>query len=295
MPSNKFLACALAAALFGCQKDSRPAGNAGNNDELSKRVKALEDINTKNAEAMAFLTQVHGQQKQQQEQQNAQREATTPAPDAVFAIDVTGDPFDGPADAPVTLVKAYDFACPYCEMATAPLEQLVKDYKGKLRVVYKNFVVHPQVATPAHLASCAAWEQKKFMEFKDAFWEKGYGAYRASRDESKMKEENILAIAKDLGVNLDKFKADMNGEKCKKLIDSDMAELTKFGTNATPSFYINGQPYQKGLEVSAFKEVIDAKLKEVEASGIAGKDFYQQVVIGKGEKKFRSAKDPKPS
>ena len=79
------------------------------------------------------------------------------------------------------------------------------------------------------------------------------------------------------------------------LIDRDQEELTKFGTNATPSFYINGQPYQQGLEVSSFKRVIDAKLKEVEASGVPADQYYQKVVIEKGEKKFRSIKDKKPS
>jgi protein-disulfide isomerase len=311
MPRDKVLLFSLVAVMAAgaaCQdartstfqapagaEPSRGGAAAAPSGDLADRVRRLEEENTKNAEAMAFLNKVYGQQKQQEEQQRAQREATTPAPDAMFAIDVTGDPFDGPADAPVTLVKAYDFACPYCQIASEPLRQLVKDYNGKLRVVYKNFVVHPQVATPAHLAGCAAQEQQKYMPFKEAFWEKGYAAYRDTRDQSKMGEDNILAIAQGVGLNMDKFKADMKGEKCKKLLDADMAELSKFGTNATPSFYINGQPYQNGIELGAFKSVIDQKLKEVESSGVAGKDYYQKVVMAKGEKKFRGMKEPKPS
>jgi protein-disulfide isomerase len=312
---NKLLAysliAALAASASACEPSREPkfqfdpaktrteAGIRGTSTEggvesgdLDSRVAKLEAENAKNAEALAFLNQVYGQQKQQREAQ----EASVAAPDAMFAIDVSGDPFDGPADAPVTLVKAYDFACPYCAMASAPLKQLVKDYGGKLRVVYMNFVVHPDTATNAHLASCAAWEQKKFMEFKDAFWEKGFNAYKATRDVSKMAEANILEIAKGIGgVDIAKFTADMKGDKCKQLIQRDMAELSKFGTNATPAFYINGQPYSQGLEVAAFKGVIDQKLKEVESSGVPGNQYYQKVVMEKGEKKFRSIKDKKPS
>lgn len=303
---NKLLAysliAALAASATACQDTREPkykfdpvtaesGGASSGGGDLASRVKRLEEENAKNAEAMAFLNQVFAQQKQQREAQ----EATVPAPDAVFAIDVTGDPYDGPAGAAVTLVKAYDFACPYCQMANDPMKQLVKEYNGKLRVIYKNFVVHPDTATNAHLASCAAWEQKKFMEFKDAFWEKGFGAYRSTRDPSKMGEENIVAIAKELGMDVNKFTADMKGEKCKKLVDGDMAELSKFGTNATPAFYINGQPYSAGLDVANFKKVIDEKLKEAEASGVPADQYYQKVVMEKGEKKFRSIKDKKPT
>lgn len=307
---NKLLAysliAALAASASACEDSREPkfqfdpvktraeagASTGAESGDLASRVRKLEEENAKNAEAMAFLNQVFSQQKAQRDAQ----EAKQPAPDAMFAIDVANDPFDGPATAPVTLVKAYDFACPYCQMANDPVKQLVKDYGGKLRVVYKNFVVHPDTATNAHLASCAAWEQKKFMEFKDAFWEKGYNAYRSSRDPSKMSEGNIMEIAKAIpGLDMTKFAADMKGEKCKKLVENDMAELTKFGTNATPSFYINGQPYSQGLDVQAFKGVIDQKLKEVESSGYTGSNYYQDVVMAKGEKKFRSIKDKKPT
>ena len=44
----------------------------------------------------------------------------------------------------------------------------MKEYDGKVRVVYKNMVVHPQVVTKAHLAGCAAGKQGKFVEFKNA-------------------------------------------------------------------------------------------------------------------------------
>jgi hypothetical protein len=39
-----------------------------------------------------------------------------------------------------------------------------------VKVVAKHFVVHPQLATDAALASCAANEQGKFAAFEHELW-----------------------------------------------------------------------------------------------------------------------------
>lgn len=171
----------------------------------------------------------------------------------------------------------------------------MKEYNGQLRVVYKNFVVHPDTAMDAHLAACAAQAQNKFMEFKEAFWVKGFGEYRNTRDPSKMAEPALLEIARGLGLNADKLKADMRGSTCQERVKSDQDELNRFGVGGTPAFFINGKPYRGGPDASQFKAAIDAALKQVQGSGVAAKDYYQKEVLEKGEKKFRSIKDPKPS
>ncbi len=132
------------------------------------------------------------------------------------------------------------------------------------------------------------------MEFKAAFWEKGYNEYRKTRDASVMAEPALLKIAGDLGLDVAKLKTDMRGQTCTELMKSDMAELNKFGVGGTPSFFINGKPYRGGIDSAGFKAAVDEAAKVVESSGVPAKDYYQKVVIEKGEKKFRSIKDPKP-
>src|SRR5438067_12444720 len=63
-----------------------------------------------------------------------------PEPDRskTYSVPVDGDAFDGPADAKVTLVKAYDYACPYCEKVRDTMTELRKKYGNDLRVVYKQ-------------------------------------------------------------------------------------------------------------------------------------------------------------
>jgi protein-disulfide isomerase len=164
-----------------------------------------------------------------------------------------------------------------------------------VRVVFKNMVVHPQVVTDAHRAGCAAAKQQKFVAFKNAFWEKAFLPYQSARDPSKLGLENIMAIAKDLGLDTAKLKADMESPDCQAQIAKDMEELAKFHVNATPTFFINGKHVGGALSKEAFKPIIDERLKVAESTGVPGAEYYEKEVMGKGEKQFRSKVDPKPN
>jgi predicted DsbA family dithiol-disulfide isomerase len=161
-----------------------------------------------------------------------------------------------------------------------------------VRVVFKNMVVHPPVMD-AHKAGCAAAKQGKFVAFKNAFWEKAFGPYAASHDPSKLGVDNVMAIAKDIGLDTAKLKADMEGPECKAQVEGDMAELRKFHVGGTPFFFINGKTLNGAMPKEAFKQVIDDRLKVAEASGVPGASYYEKEVMGKGEKQFRSKADPK--
>jgi protein-disulfide isomerase len=266
---------------------------------VEQQLVRLQDAHDRNAEVLELLNRELAQQKAQQAQQQAQRDRDDPAPDAMFAVsvadDVKGGQVDGPATAPVTIVKAFDFACPYCQRVSGMMEELVKDYSGKVRVVYANMLIHPP-ARPAHLASCAAAKQGKYMQFKDAFWDKGFGPYAASQgqDQAALGEPNILTIAKGVGLDTDKLKTDMSSPECAQRLQNDMAEMQKFHVNATPTFFINGRHVNDARTKDDFKKLIDEELKRVEGSGVSGGDYYEKVVIAKGEKQFRSKMDPKP-
>jgi protein-disulfide isomerase len=172
---------------------------------------------------------------------------------------------------------------------------MVKQYEGKVRVVYKNMIVHDFVAK-GHLGGCAASKQGKFNEYRHAWWEKAWGAYAQSRgDKSKLGDEAIDAIATDLKLDMAKFKADIASPECNQRIQQDVAELQKWHVNSTPSFFINGQHFSWDGDPHSFKTAIDEKIAAVESSGVKCADYYDKVVMEKGEKKFRSMKEPKPN
>ena len=291
----KFILCSvlMATALGGCQHSSQ-RDTFANQDKLEERLARLEAAYARNAEALDFLNKVYAQQKEHAQEQ----EREEPAEDAVFAVNIADDvqagQVDGPASAPVTIIKAFDFACPYCFSVSPTLEELVKDYSGKVRVVYVNLIVHP-FAKSAHLASCAAAKQGKYKEFKHAFWDKAFVPYKESGDPAKLGEDNILAISKGLGLDTAKLKADMTSPACEARIQGDMQEMQKFHVNATPTFFINGKHLGGALPKEVFKQLIDEQIKIAEASGVPGADYYAKVVWAKGEKQFRSKLDPKPT
>jgi predicted DsbA family dithiol-disulfide isomerase len=150
-----------------------------------------------------------------------------------------------------------------------------------VKVVYKHLIVHPSVATTPALAACAAHRQGKFHEMEKLIWEKGFNANR------NLGEDNMLALAKEAGLDVAKLKADMTGE-CQKIVEKDQAELRAVGARGTPAFYINGRFLSGAQPIERFKAIIDEELKKADETikkGEATADsYYQKVVLDKGKK-----------
>jgi predicted DsbA family dithiol-disulfide isomerase len=96
-------------------------------------------------------------------------------------------------------------------------------------------------------------------------------------------------MAKEIGLDMAKFKADKDGQDCKGLLAADAQELQKFKVNSTPAFFVNGTFVGGALPKETFKQMVDEKLQANSAQ--AG--YYDKVVMATGEKQFRSKMDPK--
>ncbi len=287
------LAIAAGAACYKQPAAAPPAGPAPTAD-FEERLRRVEAILARSSEALEFLQKVYDQQKKQAELE----EESQPAPGAVFAVAIDDNVRAGLVEGPpafVTVIKAFDFACPHCERTSPILSELVQEYRGKLRVVYMDRVVH-DFAEPAHLAGCAAARQGKFLPFKTAFWEKGFGPFAASRgrDRSGFEADRLLAIAKELQLDVARFKADMTSRACTELLAHQRVELDKFKVDGTPTFIINGVYISGGLDKGSLRSIIDERLRIAEASGVPAAQYYEREIFAKGEKKFRSKRDPKP-
>ena len=244
-----------------------------------------------------------------------------PEPDRskTYAVPIDNDPFDGPADAKVTLVKAYDYACGYCEKVRDTMDELKKKYGSDLRIVYKQLVIHPKNAMIGALAFCAAGKQGKHREMDQLIWDKGFKSRQLDLTDVAVgpppekpgegqptppKQQtvkcwdhpdgckNVDSYARELQLNMDKFKADMKGE-CSTIVANDGRQLAQFGLSSTPAFFVNGRYISGAQPIENFSVLIDEELKKANeriAAGTPAASYYQQWVMEKGLKSLETAK-----
>ncbi|HTM23213.1 MAG TPA: thioredoxin domain-containing protein [Kofleriaceae bacterium] len=210
----------------------------------------------------------------------AHAQADRPDPALVYAVPVEGHPAEGPADALITIVEASDYACPYCERVRATLAQLVADYPGKLRIVHRNMVVHKNVAELPAQAACAAHLQGQFVAMHNLIYDKGF------LDNRTLTRDRMEQLATELGLDLARFGADIDGVCTKKIAD-DQAQLARFGVAATPSFFINGRYLAGAMPIDQFKTLIDEELAKAQGrlkKGTKARSYYTTWVLKKGKR-----------
>ena len=145
----------------------------------------------------------------------------------------------GNKQAPITVVEFSDFQCPYCAKASTNMKNLIKQHKGKVRVVYKHFPLsfHP-FARPAaeHFEAIALISHKKAEAFHDSIFDNfsNYGRIKSKKEITK----KLNALVKKL--NLNPADVNKNLKDAKKIVDKDLKEAEVLGVGGTPSFYVNG-------------------------------------------------------
>jgi len=161
-------------------------------------------------------------------------------------------PARGPSNAPVTIVEFSDFQCPYCGREVPVIERLMKEYDGKIRLVFRHYPLdfHPFAQKAAEAAACAQ-EQGKFWELHD----KMFG------NQSKLGVDDLKGYAKAVGLDVAKFDKCLDSGEKKPLVEEDVKAGGEAGVSGTPAFFINGvfingaQPYEH------MKQAVDRELK----------------------------------
>ncbi len=165
----------------------------------------------------------------------------------------------GNPDAPVTLEEFGDFQCPPCGKFSEFVEELLKEYNPRLRLVFRNFPLSGhEHAREAALAAEAAGLQGKFWEMHDTLYRE---------QETWTKAPNVRELfesyAGTIGLDVAQFKKDMDGDKARERVDSDRALADFLGVKATPTLFINNRPVDpKDKNPEGVRAAINAALNE---------------------------------
>jgi protein-disulfide isomerase len=182
-----------------------------------------------------------------------------PDQNVVYKALVGDAPLKGAKNAKVTIVEFSDFQCPFCGRVEPTIDKILEEYKDTVRVAFKQlplpFHNNAHAAAEASLAARAQGGDKKFWEMHKKLFASQQALDRA----------NLEKYAQELGLNVDKFKADLDSGKFKQKVDQEMAEGNKIGARGTPSFFINGKIFAGAQPFEAFKAKIDAELANADA------------------------------
>ncbi|MGA2910697.1 MAG: thioredoxin domain-containing protein [Candidatus Microgenomates bacterium] len=138
--------------------------------------------------------------------------------------------------ASVTLVEFGDYECPACGEYHPMVKQLLTDFAGKVIFVFRNFPLSQHLNAPiSAYAAEAAGLQGKFWQMHDKLYET-QNDWSGSTDARSI----FIGYAKDLGLDVTKFTADIDSSAVKNKVQSDMNDGNTIGINETPTFFLNG-------------------------------------------------------
>ena len=120
-----------------------------------------------------------------------------------------------------------------------------------MRIVWKHFPLDIHKDAPlAHFASVAAQQQGKFWEFHDKLF----------ANQAKIKNDDLMKYAREVGLDMKRFEADIVSPKTKAVVDADVAEAKALGISGTPGFFVNGRFLSGAKPFDEFAQLINAEL-----------------------------------
>ncbi len=158
----------------------------------------------------------------------------------------------GPANAPVTLVQYGDYLCPHCRQVHPILRELRKRLGNRFRYVHRHFPIttaHPNAQLAAEAAEAASAQGK--------FWEMHRHLYE---EEGDLDLETLVRIAAQIGLDTDQFRQDLEQHTYAQRVQEDFFGGVRSGVNGTPTFFINGERYDRAWDINSLMAEIEKPL-----------------------------------
>jgi protein-disulfide isomerase len=172
------------------------------------------------------------------------------------------DPARGNLKAKVTVHEWSDFQCPFCGRVEPTVAQVMKDYGDKIKFVWHDLPLPMHADAP--LASQAG---------REAFAQKGPAAFWSMHDkmfanQQKIKRDDLDGYARDLNLDMDKWKAALDGSTHSAEIDADKTAANSDSISGTPAFLVVPNGAKQGYFISGaqdytkFRKLLDRAISE---------------------------------
>jgi protein-disulfide isomerase len=198
--------------------------------------------------------------------------ATSTQPTAVAVnianVKMTGEPYIGNANAPVTMALFFDYQCPFCKqfdqsvVTTALYQQYVQT--GKLKIVFKDFDFIGPDSLIASEYGRAMWQL-----YPSDFYQWYTGMYSAQVTENSLSATAYTAAVQNVlsgipGVDVAKVAALAAADKTQydATVTGDFTEGQSYGIQGTPSVIVGTTLLQGAQQPSTVTALIDAQLKK---------------------------------
>jgi protein-disulfide isomerase len=166
----------------------------------------------------------------------------------------------GSSTAVVTIEEFADYQCPACATVNPVMKEIVAAYGSRIRFIFRAFPltnIHDK-AYDAALSAEAAGLQGKYWAYQNQLFQ-NQRTWAASAEYKTLFEN----YAKQVGLDVEKFKADSAGLIAKSRVDADLTRARNAGVASTPSVYINNVPVSSEMMNSAgLRALIDAEFQK---------------------------------
>ncbi len=162
------------------------------------------------------------------------------------------DHIQGANAAGATLVEYGDYECSYCALANSMVRQMLDDFDGRLRYVFRHFPlieIHPQAEGAAEIAELAATHGK--------FWKMHEGLYA---NQAGLGAPLYVELGKSLGISERDIVATLERRAFASKINQDLQGGLRSGVNGTPAFFINGRRHDGSYGYEDLHTAIEAAL-----------------------------------
>ncbi len=155
----------------------------------------------------------------------------------------------GAREGVVSILVYGDYLCPYCRRLRHVLARLRQALGERLAYVFRQFPnerAHPGATLISRAAEAAA-KQGRFWEMHDLLYEQ----------EPPLTEAHAFEFAKKLGLDIERFRRDLDAEEIRNRVEEDLSEGKRNGVTGTPTLFVDGMRYDGAWDFYSMLEALE--------------------------------------